>query len=341
MIRAVRRSLAVLALALGGTTGLPAQTPSPDTAKFKPYAIPESPAFTFLNATPGNVSRPTTARALAVGVLGDVMSTGEVPQGLALDVAPWSLLPGLRIPLARYQASPGLYALANTQFSLGTVRAEGDSADTDLGAGLRVTLFDGSDPMRDTSFTRRVRAGLVECLPEQPGPDGVARSEQCARELTERVRKAWLEDEGHWNDASFAVAGALGWRFVESRADESDWLGWGVWATGSLPLDWKRRPLGQVLGQLRYDTGRKGEDGLWYGARAYAGTGTMNVFGEIGRGEDETDWAGGIEFRVLGSMWLSTGLGTQATPAGDDRTVAVIANLRVDLREQPRFNLRP
>ena len=339
MIRRIVCSIAVLGLAFAG--GLPAQVPAADTAKLRPYAIPESPAFTFLNATPGNVSRPTTARALAVGVLGDVMSTGEIPQGLALDVAPWSLIPGLRIPLSGYQTRPGLYALANTQFSLGTVRAEGDSADTDLGAGLRITLFDGSDPMRDTSFTRRVRTGLLGCLPDQPGPEGLAASEQCARELTERVRKEWLEEEGHWNDASFAVAGALGWRFVESRADRTDWLGYGAWAVGSLPLDWKRRPVGQLLGQLRYDAGGEEEDGLWYGARAYAGTGTLNVFGEIGRGEEDTDWAGGIEFRVFGSMWLSTGLGTQATRASDERTVAVIANLRVDLRDQPRFNLRP
>jgi hypothetical protein len=310
---------------LGRAAGAAAQAPvGPDTAKLRPYAIPESPAFTFLDATPGSVSRPTTARALAVGILGDVMQTGEVPQGLAVDVAPWALVPGLRIPLSRYQRSPGLYALANTQLSLGSVRAPGDAADTDLGGGVRVTLFDRGDPMADSAFTRRIRTALLQCLPDQPGADAAAESERCARDLTERERKRWLDDEGHWNDAGLSVAMAGGWRFAGSRADDREWLGWSAWASGALPIDLRGRPLGQVLGQLRWDDREDRERGPWFGARAYAGTGTTNVFAEVGGGTGEADWAGGVEFRALGSLWLSTGFGTVAAPDDGGRTVAVI-----------------
>lgn len=339
----MRRALgwALVALCTGAAGAADAQAPAPDTAKLRPYAIPESPAFTFLNATPGNVSRPTSARALAVGLLGDVLQTGDVPRGLALDVAPWALVPGLRIPLGRYQASPALYALANTQLSLGTVRAKGDTADTDLGAGVRVTLFDRSDPMASAAFTSRLRTALLACLPAQPTQQATAESERCARELTERERTRWLEDEGHWNDAGLSVAAGGGWRFAGSRADAREWLGWSAWASGALPIDLRGRPLGQVLGQLRWD-GRDDRDrGLWYGARAYAGTGTTNVFAEVGGGRGDPDWAGGVEFRALGSLWLSTGFGTLAAPDDGGRTVAVIANLRWDLRDQPRFDLRP
>lgn len=353
-----RLSLVLVAAVLTGTATVHAQPAVPDSAKLKPIAIPASPAFTFLSASPGEIARPTTARALSVSLLNDLVATGNVPQGLAIDVAPWSFIPGLRISGEAYQTRPLMYALANTQLSIGSVQAAGDSADTDLSTGIRITLFDRGDPLTNEEFRTTIAQRLITaCLPSQPGmapppardaapapappaktEASIKASEQCASDATERARREWYKD--HWNAPSLAIAGAAGWQFAQSRADDADWLGWATWATGSLPLG----NSGQILGQLKYANRSEGT-GVGYGARAYFGNALTNAFVEISRDESvetpATDWAGGLEFRVPGGFWLSTGFGTNQPPGGGERTIAIIADLRLDLRDAPIFGLRP
>src|SRR5713226_4348868 len=121
------------------------------------YAVPEAPAFTFLGLNPSKVTRPISPRDLGVAVLQAVESSGKVQQGFALSLAPCYYLPGFRIPLDQYQRSWPAYVAANAQLSLGTARATGDSAATDMAVALRFTLLDGSDPMRDPAFTHALR----------------------------------------------------------------------------------------------------------------------------------------------------------------------------------------
>jgi hypothetical protein len=264
-----RRSLA-LAVAVAISAALP-DAATAQNAELKPYTIPPSPAFTFLGTTPGEIDRPTAARAFAAGLVQDFRTAGGIPRGLALDVAPWAFVPGLRIPLSRYQADPVAYVLANTQISLGSIQASGDSADTDLAAGLRTTLYDRGDPMRDTAYTNAVRTGLKQCQTDDAVvPDSTVLA--CARRVTTDIRTRWRE--AHWNAASLAVATAAGWRFRDSNANRSDWLGWAGWATAAAPLF----RGGQLLGQVRYDSRAGREDGLSYGGRAYLGTPALNVF---------------------------------------------------------------
>jgi hypothetical protein len=327
----VRPRLAVAALLLAAAAPVAAQ----QADSLKPYAIPPSPAFTFLGTTPGMVERPTAARAVALGLVQDV-ATGGIPRGLALDVAPWSFVPGLRIPLRTYQRNAAAYALANTQLSLGSIKTKEDTSRTDMALGVRTTLFDRGDPMADTAYTSAVRKALQQCA-SSAGPttaDSVVVA--CARRVTTEVRTRWRDD--HWNAASLAFAAAAGWRFPEADASKARWLGWSGWATASAPLF----KGGQLLGQLRYDVRGADRHGLTYGGRAYLGTPAMNVFAELTHdGVDETgnptSWAGGLELRVLQSFWVSTGVGTVARPDVEVKQVAVIANLRWDVGTMPRF----
>jgi hypothetical protein len=322
------------ALFLAGAALGRAHGQTPDTVK--PYTIPPSPAFTFLGTNPGSVDRPITPRALAVSLIED-FKAGGIPAGLAVDVAPWSLVPGLRITPERYRTDRAAYVVANTQLSLGTVEARGDTGSTDLALGVRTNLFDRSDPMTDTAYTNAVRNGLVKCQsttgPTQQ-PDSVVLA--CARGVTNEIRNRWREE--HWNAGGLSFAGALGWRFADSDAGRGAWLGWSGWATAAVPLF----RGGQALGQLRYDQRGPQGSGLSYGGRAYLGTATTHAFGEVshlatGDASHRTSWAGGVEFRVLGSFWLSTGVGTVARPGVDEQTVAVIGSLRWDVSMVPRF----
>jgi hypothetical protein len=327
----IRRAAGVVALLLAAAAG---RAGAQQGDSLKPWAIPPSPAFTFLGTTPGQVERPTAARSVALGLVQDLAS-GGIPRGLALDVAPWSFVPGLRIPLRRYQTDPAAYALANTQLSIGSIQAKGDTADTDLALGVRTTLYDRGDPMTDTAYTNAVRRGLVQCQSTSGPTDPDSVIVACARRVTTEIRTRWRED--HWNAASLAFAAAAGWSFAGRSASDASWLGWSGWATASAPLF----KGGQLLGQLRYDV-RGADHGLSYGGRAYLGTPSTNVFAEVTHdGVDATgnptSWAGGLELRVLQSFWLSTGVGTVARPDANAKTVAVIANLRWDVSTLPRF----
>jgi len=67
------------------------------------YAVPDAPAFTFLGVTPNSISRPGTARQLAVGQSNSIDSSGCAEQGIAIDFAPWFLIPGVTNTRSDYQ----------------------------------------------------------------------------------------------------------------------------------------------------------------------------------------------------------------------------------------------
>jgi len=332
------RLWAILELAWGPTT-LAGQ------ADVSPYAIPDAPAFIFLGANPAEVQRPMSSRSLAASLASGIDDAGRVKQGFALDLAPWSLIPTLRIPLSQYQRSPGSFLLANTQISLGTLRTPGDDGSTDLSLGIRLTLWDKSDPMADPEFTDSLRKLLDKvCVPEGPTAKDSVDLLDCGSRMNREARQAWRES-GRWNRSSFSVAGALGTRLDQSRFDQHRWLGWSGWATGAFPLT----SSGQVLAQLRYDErspvpDEPKEQTLRYGGRAFIGSATVNAFLELvgvdrleapaGSDEGETKWSAGIEFRAGEQLWLSTGLGTSGE--GSDRAV-VLAGLRWNVTDEPRF----
>lgn len=152
--------------------------------------VPEAPAFTFLGANPTKVNHPYTPRDLAANLLSAVDSTGKLRQGFALGVTPWYLIPGIRISPEDYATNRLKYMLAWTQLSLGTVRASGDSASTDLSLGLRVTVFDGGDPWTDSDFLPKAREAITGCSVVRSDSTGMTEEE---RETAVAERAACLD----------------------------------------------------------------------------------------------------------------------------------------------------
>jgi hypothetical protein len=84
-----------------------------------------------------------------------------------------------------------------------------------------------------------------------------------------------------------------------------------------------------------------------YGVRALFGTARLNAFLEVAgqqliEGESELDrstseWSGGIEFAAGDNLWISTGFGRRFTNGASDNPVQVIANLRWNTSQGPRF----
>jgi hypothetical protein len=315
------------------------------------FAVPESPAFTYLGMSPTRIARPTTARDLGVQLLDGVDSLGRSVQGFAIEVTPWLLRPAWQITLDDYRKSRLKYMFANLQMSLGTVKTSGDSASTDMAFGLRVTLIDHGDPM----LSKEYEDGLVKILKNGPSPDVVLDDHRMAEFNAAKsakigaLRQQWLRER--WNAARLVLAGATGLRLLESQLDRSYGLGGGVWMSGAAPVSGWGQLLGMVQWNYRRALGASPKQSLLsYGARINAGSERANAYAEVvsmnelnarsGADASSGQWSGGVEFRLAAGLWAATGLGSNfGLEAGADRVV-VVANLRWAVSGKSRIDPR-
>ena len=304
------------------------------------FAVPQSPAFTYLDLSPTRIERPTTARDVGIGLMNGIDAQGRVRQGLAAEATPWPWIPGLAIPASSY-GNVGKYMLANLALSFGSARAAGDTAATDLAFGARTTVVDRSDPMADRAFRDSLRAAAVACNSDDPdAADSAIRT--CIATRNAQLRAQWLKTR--WNAASFSLAAASGVRLRQSRFDQGNFTGVSAWAALALPLTTR----GQLMAQARFDylasIGRTpAASALRTGARAVFGSALVNGFlelehnGEPAAGADaRTSWTGGIEFRATDEMWIATGFGKGYSAQQQDKIV-MLANIRWRISSAPRL----
>jgi hypothetical protein len=317
-----------------------------DTARVKTaegFAVPESPAFTFLNFAPATVTRPNTPRDFVAALANGIDETGHVRQGISLEVTPAYLIPGLGVGLTEYQNSFFKRLLSNAQLSLATVRASGDTAATDLGFGLRLTVLDNGDPMKDPLFTSQLGAALLGCHSEPPDfkPALV-----CLGANADKLRLPYLKS--HWNSTRLTVAFATGLRFDQSQVSETSALGWNGWAALTAPLG----TAGQMIGYFAFThrpevSGVPKFSSVDFGGRVLVGSPTFNAFAEVvGNSKFDTPvttdkstaaWSGGIEFKAAENLWLSTGFGTRFGDTAEPNRVIVLGNLRWGVSSKQRL----
>jgi hypothetical protein len=307
-------------------------------------AVPESPAFVFLGASPTKVTRPGSVRDFGAALISGINADGKVQQGIALEATPWVYVPGLSITLDDYRGNWLKYVLANSQLSLGTARAAGDSATTDLALGLRFTLWDAGDPMRHEEFADDVAARLRKCLPDSPDADP-AEVDAC---VDEQMRQAYAEFSGaRWNSARAALGLASGVSFVNSELKNSEYAGFQAWLVGAYPLT----RYGQILAQVTFmdqpALADQPDFTEWtYGGRLLAGSSWFNGFLEVVGESRSSDaalddsngrWSTGLELRVASKLWLSAGLGGLFALQGEEKTFVVV-NVRWGINKSARLD---
>lgn len=359
---ALMLTLGVLAMSVGSAAhAQTTKTNAPPAEVLPAFAVPESPALSFLGLSPGKVTRPTTPSDLAASLLNGVDSTGRMQSGVAVGATLWSIFPKISIPLSAYQSDWRAFALANVQLSLATVRVAGDTGATNLAIGFRTTLIDRSDPMRDSVYTEAFTRALSLCLRDAPPPmsppGGAATNAPVVRDTSAKIcadkkaralRSTWLKERR--NASSLSVGVAAGWKFAQSHADSIRTIGWNGWLAGALPIDENTA----LMGQLQYDHRGPvdtlgGTDVLTYGLRAVSGSGTRNVFLEVvGTGRiksagntsrSNAQWSGGVEFQVAPGTWISTGFGTRYDRVRRPSQMVVIANLRWGVGTESRLRV--
>lgn len=322
-----RRVLLVLPSGALITTVAAAQT---DTlTKAVTYSVPSSPAFALIGTSPSEVSRPGTARELAIGLVSAIDTAGALVQGFALELSP-AMLVTPTMDLLDYQEPLG-HILENTTVSLGTTRAATDSSSTRLALGLRSVLIDRSDPMLDAAYVDSIHSAFTDCI----DASSLAEAAACASEAEERLLERHIERR--WNAGVLAVGAAVGWEFQRSELSEGVYYGTAAWTVGGVPVGRHT----QVLGQLQYQhRGREvDETGSWtYGSRAYFGSARVHGFAELigqrlvdappGTDASTAEWSGGVEFRAGASTWITTGLGVRFADSVAPDRMFLLAGLR-------------
>jgi hypothetical protein len=321
----------------------PANAESAAIKTAESFAVPESPAFKFLNFAPASVTRPNTPRDFVAALANGIDEHGHVQQGISLEVTPAYLIPGLGVGLKEYQTNFFKRLLSNAQLSVATVRASGDTAATDLGIGLRLNVLDNGDPMRDSAYVNQLGAAMLACA---PAPPDFKPSLTCLGEAADKLRLPYLK--AHWNSTRFTVAFATGLRFDQSQVSETSALGWNGWAGLTAPIG----TAGQMIGYFAF-THRPEVSGLPkfssvdFGGRVLVGSPTFNAFAEVvGNSKFDTPiptdkssaaWSGGVEFKAAENLWLSTGFGTRFGDTAEPDRVIVLGNLRWGVSSKQRI----
>jgi hypothetical protein len=355
-------AFALGALCLGAEACSPtmssAGTIDPDDLKPN-GAVPESPAFTFLGTTPSKVTTPGSTRDVGVSLMQGFDEAGHVRQGFALQMVPYSYLPGVALTMYDYRHDKLAYALANLQLSLGTIQTQGDSSSTDVAFGLRTTLVDRSDPLRDSTYCAGVLDRFAAVAPTRPHTANASTLEALDNVMSSE-RDRWFAS--HWGALRWSRAAAGGFRARGSALSSRENLGWSAWTTVSGSpshllgkfADSSAKPSRSfwtaILQYQEKDSvaGQSKLKQLSYGARVVYGGATQDAFLEVvgsqrydaPNGIDPSigQWSGGLEFKISEGVWVSTGFGSTFATLDQPDRVVVLANIRWAITSKSRID---
>jgi hypothetical protein len=128
------------------------------------YMVPASPAFTVLDVAPQQVSRGSAAKPLVFNAFTNFLQSGRLDPGIAADFSPYVLLGGGFKNLEEYRKDWGRRVLANSMISVAALKNSDDTAHTDFGVGLRVTLLDDRDLFANSGTARTVADNIGNAL---------------------------------------------------------------------------------------------------------------------------------------------------------------------------------
>lgn len=356
--------VSLLGLAVPAVGQMDASAESAIAEPANQYQIPQSPAFTLLGMSPTKIATPASLHDLSVDLLNGLDASGAIVQGFALEVGPAEVtrtFPTLR----EYQDSFAKRSWYNTRVSIGTKKADGGVESDDIGAtdiciGVRTSLFDGSDPLRDPQFTQEIATILNDALEELPpgasDADRITIQDRATKKYSQLGQK-WSRE--HWNASRVELAVASAWAAKASVLKNTQFAGFGSWITCSLPVgSWV-----QILGQLELrgtrlpkESGQLSTDvTIQGGGRLNIGSARVNGFAEVvlGHPPDESDGSDseepldepdgsssfGIEYRIADGVWLTTGIG-QEFGTGDAEPSTIIAGLRWGMASKARLDPR-
>lgn len=129
------------------------------------YDVPESPAFSILDANPNTIMRGSAAKELAINIANSFVTENTQASGVALDFNPYFVFGGRLDNVKEYWEKPAKRILANTQLSFASITSDAFPDDNLISLGLRITLFDALDLLFDKQLGNDIGRALI------PTPD--------------------------------------------------------------------------------------------------------------------------------------------------------------------------
>lgn len=316
------------------------------------FSVPSIPALNFISSDPSDISRPSNVKKLAASLYNGIDENGNVKQGLAIE-AKLSEYLSVKIDPDDYRENRLKYMLYNTQFSLGTIATSGDSTSTDLGWGVRITIFDNSDPMTNNEYIQEFERVLLDCGPKTPN-DSISDEDfkKCFSKKDRPILEKFTKEK--WNASWLTIAYAGGSRLKGSELSEGRTLGHQVWLSGGLPL--------KKWGQFSYlakwsDEFNEVASGniqeIEIGGKFLVGTKSYNFFAEASYNpmlnKDDFDmnsmittdksfsWIIGTEFKISNGVWAVAGIGEEANRIVGVNGIQLLSGLRMGISDKSRL----
>jgi len=316
------------------------------------FSVSAIPALNFISSDPADISRPSSVKKLAANLYNGINEEGNVKQGLAIEAKMGEFMP-ISVNPQEYRTNQLKFILYNTQLSLGTIATSGDSTSTDLGWGIRLTIFDDSDPMKNKFYLQEFKSVLMACAPTSP-LDTISKEDytKCVLEKDRPVKDSF--DIKSWNAKWMTIAYAGGSRLKGSQISKGKIIGHQVWLSGGLPIDtWGQFSyLAKWSEKFNDETSREMQE-LEIGGKILVGGKSYNLFAEasynplLNKADFEVDemvatdnafsWTLGVEFKITNGIWAVTGLGEEADRIIGNEGIQLLSGIRMGISDKSRL----
>jgi hypothetical protein len=329
-------------------------------------AIGAVPAFAALGLSPETVTHPSTPRDLAAALLNGVDPNGVVQHGIAIETAPFRMLP-MRTDIDAYRASALTRLLYNFSLSGATSKAsdKGDALQMAIGFSAILYQSENHDPLLDRTLKTRFKE-INDQYPMQgvgtfdaPLPDEDEGAATAFKKLAADFRKR------SWAGIVWSAAIAPTWQSESGKTSDLSSSGFTAWSAFSYgvidPFKTNSKdPINlQFIGQARYrqgehlidpdDTTRTADqDSFIVAGRLRFGTATFNGFAEgayvrvwHGLDGDGQGWRGavGVEKQIAANVWLVVSAGQQFGETGaKTQELFAVSSLRFGTADKAQFS---
>lgn len=324
------------------------------------------PAFTALDISPESVAHPASPRDFATALLNGVDRQGVLQTGLAIETAPFRLIPGWKQDFPHYKASYWSRFLYNFSLSLATAKASADKDNkaVNLAVGVQSILWESaeSDPLRNPSLQKAFHSAYTsEVIGDIPIFGDINTETGSLAEAQKSFQTAVEEfRQRHWVGTLWTASIAPTWNSQSGKIGNLEGTGFAAWSTFAYAFDGpflNNTARFQALGQLRYRQGEMvvdpnnskhtaQQDSLLAAARLRVGSPDFNGFAEAGylwvwgglNGNGQAYRASiGLERRIAENVWFVLSGGEQFGAASSTNEFFALGTFRLGTSEKPQL----